>query len=376
MSNPAIEVAVTARIDELTKNLKAAEAAVATTAQKIDGTLKQGGGFGQQLGTFAKDQFNKSIGGLANRAGPMLTSTITGLFKDAAQAVAANPNAGFEDILGSMAENLKARVASLPVVGDIAIGIINLINASADEVDRQTDAMIQRGEKKLERLARTVAGEEQLARDTFEASDKAKDPQARLQENLRRIEQQRIADIAAAGDSQRAKVLAENRALLEIKKAKQAAAEQQAAIDKDNADKAQKAVDEANRKAEEAAKRQQELAKQAADAQIEQISRAADARDEAIQRELDGLTKVADKAQERSDLVQQGAGNLVGSIDTALGAFKFAQPDAQADLVNSVNKQIAVNERVARLQEEQKLIAQETKRSIDEIKQGLKGTIS
>jgi len=74
--------------------------------------------------------------------------------------------------------------------------------------------------------------------------------------------------------------------------------------------------------------------------------------------------------------VQQGGGNLVGSIDTALGAFKFAQPDAQADLVNSVNKQIAVNERVARLQEEQKLIAQETKRSIDEIKQGLKGIIS
>jgi Sec-independent protein translocase protein TatA len=79
---------------------------------------------------------------------------------------------------------------------------------------------------------------------------------------------------------------------------------------------------------------------------------------------------------ERSKLMQQGGANLVSSIDTAFGAFKFAQPGMEQELIESVNKQIALNERIATLQEEKKRIAEETKRSIDEIKMKLKEVMS
>jgi len=375
MSNPAIEVAVTARIDELTKNLKAAEAAVATTAQKIEGTLKQGGGFGQQLGTFAKDQFNKSIGGLANRAGPLLTGTITGLFKDAAQAVAANPNAGFEDILGSMAGNLKARVASLPIVGDIAIAIVDLINAAADEVDRQTDARIASQERRVGLLQKAANLAEQNRRQRFAQSEDANDPRKAFEERKRQIEQERILEIGASGGIAELKKQIEDKAQLDLQKARQDAAKQQAALDKEVADKKKAAFEKAQRAAEEAAKAEAERMKQAADDQIAQIEAAADARSDAIDKELAAIEQVNSKADQRSALLQEGAANLVGSIDTAFGEFKTAQPGAERELVASVDKQIAQNERIAQLQAEQKRLAEETKASIDEIKRSLKGTV-
>jgi colicin import membrane protein len=345
----------------------------------------------------------------------MLTNTISGLFKDATAAVAANPEGGFDQILASMAGGLKARVASLPIVGDIAIGIINLINAAADQVDRDTDAMLQRQEIRNADAMRRVQEKEAGARAAFDASEAAENPQQKLQESIRRINQEKQAAIAAfqertAKELEANKIQgdADNKGMIDkeeqqraidereraikaeiahqeelaqkrIATARQTAAREQQAIDEDIADKKQAAIEKAQQAAEkaehEAARAAEEAAKDAADAKIEQIERAADARSDAIDRELAEMQKVSDAADERSALMQQGGANLVDSINTAFGAFKVAQPGAQQELVTSVNKQIALNERIAALQAEQKRIADETKRSIDEIRMSLKGTV-
>jgi hypothetical protein len=124
---------------------------------------------------------------------------------------------------------------------------------------------------------------------------------------------------------------------------------------------------------EQLAQKQIAIARETAAREQQEIDR--DARSDAIKKELEALEKQKQKVDERSALMQQGGANLVDTINTAFGAFKVAQPGAQQELVTSVNKQIALNERIAKLQEEQKRIADETKRSIDEIKMSLKGTV-
>jgi hypothetical protein len=408
----------------------------------MGGSLQDG--FGQQLADFGKNMLQKSIGVIANRAGPMLTSTISGLFKDATAAVAANPEGNFDQILASMASGLKARVASLPVVGDIAIGIINLINAAADQVDRDTAAMLQRQETRNADAMRRVQEKEAGARAAFDASEAAKNPQQRLQESIRRINQEKQAAIAAfqertakeleankmQGDAENKGMIsqeAQQRAIDErdralkaevahqeelaqqrIATARETAAREQAAIDADIAAKRQAAIEKAQqeteraaeqarriaekamedeqrmrekaaqeqeRQAKEEAEMLEKLAKEAADAKIEQIERVADERDEAIQAEIEALREGDPQAAENREL-QAAASNVMGSIDTALGSFKFAQADADTEIRDAMIRQAETDARIEELQIEQKNIALETKRSIDEIKMKLKEVMS
>jgi hypothetical protein len=418
MSNPKIEVAVVARIDQLTQNLKAAEAAVAQSSKRMGGSFLDVEKGLQNVTGKIGSKISKSADAIITQ----FINAYTGIWKEIADAVAANPEGNFDQLMASMAGGLKARLASLPFVGDLAIGIINVVNAAADMVDRDTAAIIQRQEIRNADAMRRVQEKEAGARAAFDASEAAKNPQQKLQESIRRINQEKQAALAAfrertakeleankiQGDADNKGMISKkeqqkaiderNRALAaeerhqeelaqkRIATARQTAAREQQAIDEDIADKKQAAIEkaqqaaekaehEAARAAKEAAKAAEEAAKDAADAQIEQIERAADARSDAIDRELAEMQKVSDAADERSALMQQGGAAMVSAIDTAFGAFKVAQPGAQQELVTSVNKQIALNERIAALQAEQKRIADETKRSIDEIKMSLKGTV-
>ena len=398
--NPAIEISVTARIDELERGLKSAQA-------KVDSTVAPMGQAGERAGS---SYFNKLSSALMKATGVLaVTGLVSNLFKAAAQEIGAGGS--MQDIDRAMGKAFKSSLASLPVVGGFLEGFDLMLNGAqyaAEERSKQFGESIasslaaaisrrdvvgdalSEGSRKRARAKAELAGQFEgptgvLERERFDIKQDAERQKSELVERynkeaelLKELKQKHY-EIGVQTDEQLA-ALKEQEAVHEatlsllqfqLGDIVQAERDQLALAEK----RAQKITDEANERerikaAAEATVAAEKQAKEKREIDIKAIRGAGEQKIAAIENQIAALQGQSPAARAASigALTQQFAGNMGGNIQTALGTFRGGGAAVADRAFQEAKSQTEKQEKIVRLQEEMKRLHEETNRKLDAMK--------
>jgi len=399
--NPAIEISVTARIDELEQGLKAAQA-------KVDGTVGPMGKAGERAGIEYSRQFSailsRGVGALS------IAKVLSSSLEEASKTFLAGGS--LDQTAESFVNGLADAFKRLPIVGPLTQALENFTNGVLDRLfddgarfNTARDRFIEQIQGSVEGVAeRTTALKQQakdIAQDRFlarfagESPELARDAKIEV-ENQRKLrplleEQRKLKDRIFEQESHTSNLQQQNnpiiagaaekalKTLRDEYAAREAVIQQMKAQTKEQI-KQNEARDTAEinaidlkykeEKAKEATDAAAKAAKSKRDADIKALQQTGKAREEAIAAQIAALEKQSPAARAASigALTQQFAGNMGGNIQTALGTFRGGGAAVAERAFQEAKAQTEKQEKIVRLQEEMKRLHEETNRKLDAMK--------
>ena len=373
MANPAeIQVAVTARIDQLQQALQKAEASVKTSGARME---KAAAGIKfnpmQGMGGIVKSFGAMAIGNM------LLDSTLEGVKMF-------NQGGGAGAFADAFLKTLDGSIRSIPLAGTI-YAITEEIFYGAER------AMEERRNKQLaDDRARGAAGQEAAAKFQAEADKLTRDrenlyadqfdPLAAMdeKEKLRARDRQQEADalmqrrdeliyqiqnydeVSRTAAAHELTALEANiealKKLSDLEKGKFESARSREVANRRIADIEKREAKEKAAAQEAEIAKNKELKKQA-----EALEQKAEAAIAAKQAELDAMQVVtpADRQAQMMQSAQSSAASMMGSVGTALGEFKFAQEGIGKMALEEAKKQTEKAIKIEQLQADMKAIQQE-----------------
>ncbi len=377
--NPSIEVQITARLDQLDAGLRVAEAKIHQSAVTMGKAGEQGGK------AFVDNLASKAIKGTAILG---VTQALGGVLLNFAKGM--NAQKSGEQIMNSIADGLVATGKNLPIVGIFYAAFEEVINGAdrfAEELTKKLNAAVERRIESTKKLMDMLKSSAVKTEDIKQAAAAGKDPLKMLDEEYRKTDiddQKEFNDERQAEDERYG---TERNAI----KAKSAAAGQQGSdfynremrqaqkdhlakmeeIQKgaDNRDSARQTKFQASKNeidkdalkatedATNAAAQAQEKADKESEANYDRFveGNIADAKrmtEAAIQAQQD-IIDGEKQAQEQIDkigrvdqMAAQAAQGMIGSGQTALGQFNFAQSGAGNQAITLAQKQVTSLEKI------------------------------
>jgi len=405
--NPAIEISVTARIDQLERGLKSAQA-------KVEQSVAPMGQAGERAGS---SYMSKLSGALMKATGVLaVTGLVSNLFKAAGQEIGAGGS--MQDIDRAMGKAFKQSLASLPVIGGFLEGFDLMLNGAqyaAEERSKQFgesiasslaaaisrrdvvgDALSEGGRKRA-RARAELAGQFEgpagdLERERFDIKQDAERQMSELEERYNKETallnelKQKHREIGVQTDAQLAALKEQeavheaNLSLMQFQRADivQAEMDQLALAEKraqkitEEADEREriKAAAEATLAAEKQTKALADAAKASKESVIKGLQQTGKARENAIAAQIAALQGQSPAARSASigALTQQFAGNMGGSIQTALGTFRSGGSAVAERAYQEAKAQTEKQEKIVKLQEEMKQVQVDIRAKIDAMK--------
>jgi len=348
----------------------------------------------EEAGSSAGAGYLRQFGGVIRATGVgAIARALTEGFSGAALEISRGN--GADVVAQGFVESLSKSLKSIPIAGDLGQAIEDLVygdRAQQELFDKQqqdasriADEAIAAREKQQQRLqklselrARTmemqeerVAGPDETAQMRVEATRE----QRKNAEEIKRIQQEIIRqdDLLYSGpDINKAAILDE----IKLLKQEQAAYEERnAEIEEGFKAKMQelKFADEAEQRERDrtaAAKAAEAAAKAKSESEIKALQQTGKAREDAIAAQIAALEGQSPAARAASigALTQQFAGNMGGSIKTALGTFRSGGAAVAERAFEEAKAQTEKQEKIVRLQEEMKQVQVDIRTKIDAMK--------